>query len=149
MPKNVRGTNPELAKNWKRPPDDSKRPLFVHSAIDEYGLNLYEFRVLAHVVRRESQSRGCDAAQAKMAKVCGMSPRMVLEVLAVLCEAQILRKEKSADGRRTNSYKLNPASKWKHPSELDEIRKKRREGSAAALEDGGADDESADESVKS
>jgi DNA-binding MarR family transcriptional regulator len=125
MPKNVRRTNPEPAKNWKSPTDDDKRPIFIHSALDEYGLNLYEFRILAHVARRESKIRGCDAAQGKMAKVCGMSQRMVLEVLAVLCEAQILRKEKT-DGRRTNTYRLNPASKWKHPSELDEIRSKRK-----------------------
>lgn len=124
MPKNVRRTNPEPAKNWKRPTDD-KTKLFVHSALDEYGLNLYEFRILAHVARREGKTRGCDAAQGKMAKVCGMSQRMVLEVLAVLCDAQILRKEKT-DGRRTNTYRLNPASKWKDPSELDAIRMKRK-----------------------
>jgi DNA-binding MarR family transcriptional regulator len=134
MPKNVRRTNPEPAKNWKRPTDDDKRPLFVHSALDEYGLNLYEFRILAHVARRESKNRGCDAAQGKMAKVCGMSQRMVLEVLAVLCDAGILRKEK-ADGRRTNSYRLNPPSNWEHPSKLDEIRNKRHKTSIAAQED--------------
>lgn len=136
MPKNVRRTNPEFAKNWKRPTDDSKRPLFVHSAVDEYGLNLYEFRILAHVARRESKDRGCDAAQGKMAKVCGMSQRMVLEVLGVLCDAAILRKEK-ADGKRTNSYKLNPVSKWKQPSELDMIRKKREKRPIAEQEDEG------------
>lgn len=140
MPKNVRRTNPEPAKNWKRPTDDDKRPLFVHSAVDEYGLNLYEFRILAHVARRESKNRGCDAAQGKMAKVCGMSQRTVLEVLAVLCEAQILRKEK-ADGRRTNSYRLNPVSKWKHPSELEMIRNKRHKKSIVDQENGSADQE--------
>jgi DNA-binding MarR family transcriptional regulator len=129
MPKNVRRKNPEPAKNWKRPTDDDKRPIFVHSALDEYGLNLYEFRILAHVARREGKKRGCDAAQAKMAKVCGMGQRTVLEVLAVLCEAQILRKEKT-DGRRTNTYRLNPASQWKHPSELDAIRIKRKKNLA-------------------
>lgn len=138
MPKNVRRTNPEPAKNWKRPTDDDKRPLFVHSAVDEYGLNLYEFRILAHVARRESKNRGCDAAQGKMAKVCGMSQRMVLEVLAVLCDAGILRKEK-AEGRRTNSYRLNPVSKWKHPSELEMIRNKRHNKPIADQDDESTD----------
>ena len=125
MPKNARKTNPAPSKKWNRPSDD-KSAIFVHSGIDEYGLNLYEFRVLAHVARRISKSRGCDASQAKMAEVCGISQRMALEVLAILCEANILYKTKANDGRRTNSYRLNLASKWKHPSELDEIRKKRQ-----------------------
>ncbi len=75
-----------------------------------------------------------------MAKVCGMSQRTVLEVLAVLCEAQILRKEK-ADGRRTNSYRLNPVSKWQHPSELEMIRNKRHKKSIVDQENGSADQE--------
>ncbi|MGB6300602.1 MAG: helix-turn-helix domain-containing protein [Rivularia sp. (in: cyanobacteria)] len=122
MPKNVRRQNPKPKKNWTSPPDD-KKALFVRGELDDYGLNLYEFRVLAHVARRESPERGCDASQAKMAAVCGMSQRMVLEVLRVLCEAGILRKEK-AEGRRTNSYRVNPGSEWKHPSHLEDIRNK-------------------------
>ncbi len=50
-----------------------------------------------------------------------MSQRKVLEVLKVLCEAGILRKEKSPT-RRTNVYRLNPGSEWEEPSKLDEIR---------------------------
>lgn len=129
MPKNVRGANPKPAKKWKSPPDD-KRPIFVHSAIDEYGLNLYEFRILAHVARRAGGSRGCDASQKKIGEVCGISQRKVLEVLAILCDACILNKEK-AESRRTNSYKLNPPSKWKNPSELNEIRERRSKQTAS------------------
>jgi hypothetical protein len=122
MPKNVGRQNPKPKKNWTPPPDD-KKALFVRGELDDYGLNLYEFRVLAHVARRESPERGCDASQAKMAAVCGMSQRMVLEVLRVLCDAGILRKEK-ADGKRTNSYRVNPGSQWKQPSHLEGIRNK-------------------------
>lgn len=122
MPKNVRRQNPKPKKNWTPPPDD-KKALFVRGELDDYGLNLYEFRVLAHIARRESPERGCDASQAKMAAVCGMSQRMVLEVLRVLCDAGILRKEK-ADGKRTNSYRVNFGSEWKHPSYLEGIRNK-------------------------
>ena len=124
MPKNVGRTSQKQnpPKNWK-PPLDGKQPLFVHGALDDYGLNLYEFRVLAHVVRREGKVRGCDEAQGNMATICGMSQRMVLEVLRVLCEAGIIRKEK-VKGKRTNTYRLNEGSKWKHPSELEKIRNK-------------------------
>lgn len=120
MPKNARSQSPKPKSNWKRPPND-KKPIFVRSELDDYGLDLYEFRVLAHVARRESPKRGCDESQENMARICGMSQRKVLEVLKVLCKAGILRKEKSPT-RRTNVYRLNPGSEWKHPSDLDEIR---------------------------
>jgi DNA-binding transcriptional regulator GbsR (MarR family) len=61
-----------------------------------------------------------------MAPICGMSQRKVLEVLRVLCEAGIIRKEK-IKGKRTNTYRLNEGSKWKHPSELEKIRNKGKE----------------------
>jgi len=113
----------------------SRRPLFVHGALDDYGLDLlYEFRVLAHVVRREGKVRGCDEAQGNMAPICGMSPRKVLEVLRVLCDAGIIRKEK-IKGKRTNTYRLNEGSKWKHPSELEKIRNKGKEKLSADQED--------------
>ncbi len=122
MPKNARRQNPKPKENWKNPPDD-KKSIFVRSELDDYGLNIYEFRILAHVARRESPKRGCDESQENMARLCGMSQRMVLEVLKVLCEAGILRKEKSSI-RRTNIYRLNPGSEWKHPRELENIRQK-------------------------
>ncbi len=124
MPKNVKARNPKSNENWKPHPGD-KDAIFVSRAIDEYGLNLYEFRILAHVSRRAGPKSGCFASQKKMAESCGMSQRMVLEVLRVLCEAGILRKEKSPT-RRTNTYRLNPGSKWKHPKELDNIRQRRK-----------------------
>ena len=122
MPKNARSRSPQPKPNWKSPPDD-KKPIFLRSELDDYGLDLYEFRVLAHVARRESPKRGCDESQENMARICGMSQRKVLEVLKVLCATGILRKEKSQK-RRTNTYRLNPGSKWKHPSELDDIRQR-------------------------
>lgn len=134
MPKNVGRTsaNPKLLKNWEPPPDE-KQPLFVHGALDDYGLDLYEFRVLAHVVRRQGKVRGCDEAQGNMAPICGMSQRKVLEVLRVLCEAGIIRKEK-IKGKRTNTYRLNEGSKWKHPSELEAIRNKGKQKLSAHQE---------------
>lgn len=134
MPKNVRRNSPKPKKNWKPPPDD-KRVIFVRGELDDYGLNLYEFRVLAHVARRESPERGCDASQAKIAAACGISQRMVLETLRVLCEAGLIRKDK-APGKRTNSYRVNPGNEWKHPSQLEAIRNKEPSLSVfSALED--------------
>ncbi len=125
MPKKVRNKK-ESSKSWKPAPDNGKPPIFVHSNLDEYGLDIYEFRVLAHVARRASKEQGCFTSQAKMAKICGLSQRKVLEVLKVLCGADILKKERSSE-RRTNVYRINPCSQWKLPSELDEVRKKAKE----------------------
>jgi DNA-binding MarR family transcriptional regulator len=127
MPKNAGRTrpNPKSSQKWEPPPND-KTPLFVHGALDDYGLDLYEFRVLAHVVRREGKIRGCDEAQGNMARICGMSQRKVLEVLRVLCDAGIIRKE-NTKGKRTNTYRLNEGSQWKPPSELEKIRNKGKE----------------------
>ncbi|MGD1716628.1 helix-turn-helix domain-containing protein [Dapis sp. BLCC M172] len=128
MPKNVKRRNPKSKDNWKRPPDN-QIPMFVRSELDDYGLNLYEFRVLAHVIRRAGSKldskHGCYESQGRIAEFCGMSQRMVLEVLGVLCEAGILRKE-SHTGKRTNVYRLNPGSEWKHPKELENIRQRRK-----------------------
>ncbi|MDJ0554188.1 MAG: helix-turn-helix domain-containing protein [Microcoleaceae cyanobacterium MO_207.B10] len=124
MPKNVKARNPKPNENWK-PHADDKKPIFISRAVDEYGLNLYEFRILAHVSRREGTKQGCYASQKKMAESCGMSQRMVLEVLKVLCEAGILGKEKSPP-QRTNTYRLNPSSEWKHPKELENIRQRKK-----------------------
>lgn len=122
MPKNAKRRNPKPNENWT-PHPGGNNAIFVSRAVDDYGLNLYEFRILAHVSRRESQKHGCYASQKKMAESCGMSQRMVLEVLRVLCEAGILRKEKTPT-RRTNIYRLNPSSEWKHPKELENIRQR-------------------------
>ncbi len=112
---------PKSASKWNPPPDDRKG-ITVRGELDDYGLNVYEFRVLAHVVRRESKDKGCYAKQEKMGEVCGISQRKVLQALKILSEAGILRKEKNPNGR-THVYRLNEGSKWKDPSELDKIRK--------------------------
>lgn len=142
MPKNARRTSPEFAKNWKSP-GETDSSLFVHSALDKYGLNLYEFRILAHVAALESKTRGCDVAQAKMAKVCGMSQRMVLEVLRILCSAGLIQKQK-VKGNCTNTYRLNPPSKWKHPSELEKIRNQRAAKAKAAEQESDVETEDFD-----
>lgn len=110
---------------WKHPPDD-KKPIFLRSELDDYGLDVYEFRVLAHISRRQGKGKdnkpkGCYAKQKTIAKTCNMSPRKAQDVLRVLCGAGLIeRKEREGT---TNIYMLAPASQWKHPSELEKIRK--------------------------
>jgi predicted transcriptional regulator len=114
-------------KQWKPPEDDTKSVIFVRSELDEYGLDVYEFRVLAHVARREGKnkqgkSKGCFAKQKTIAEICGMSHRKAQSVLSVLCEAGLLEIERQIGS--TNIYKVAPPSKWKSPENLSQIRKR-------------------------
>lgn len=120
-------------KSWKRPEDDKKSVIFVHSSLDEYGLDAYEFRVMAHVARREGRNqknagKGCFATQKTIAATCQMSHRKAQDVLRVLCEAGLLDKE-MREGT-TNVYRVAPPSKWKEPDVLPSIRKKSKQEQA-------------------
>ncbi len=114
-------------KKWTPLPDD-KSAIFVRSDVDEYGLDVYEFRVLGHIARREGKKKedgtrkGCYAKQKTIAETCNMSHRKAQDVLRVLCEIGMIEKE-TRQGT-TNIYKLTLPSTWKDPSELDAIRKK-------------------------
>jgi DNA-binding MarR family transcriptional regulator len=118
------------SKKWNRPEDDSKTMLFVHSALDEYGLDVYEFRVLAHVARRDGKStkgagRGCFAKQRNIADACGISHRKAQGVLGILYAAGLLEKETQKGS--TNIYRVAPPSRWKEPGELTKIRRQRKD----------------------
>jgi len=112
---------PTDASKWKHPSED-KQAIFVHRSLDEYGLDVYEFRILAHVARRESKEKGCFENQKNMAEFCGINQRKVMQALKTLCQAKILRVEKNKRGR-SNVYRLNKPIEWLHPSELEKIRK--------------------------
>jgi DNA-binding MarR family transcriptional regulator len=112
-------------QKWKPPPDD-KKPIFLRSELDDYGLDVYEFRVLAHIARRQGKGKddtpkGCFARQKTIAETCNMSPRRAQDALRVLCGAGLIERQQR-DGT-TNIYTIAPASQWKPPSELEEIRK--------------------------
>ncbi|TBR56452.1 hypothetical protein B4U84_29675 [Westiellopsis prolifica IICB1] len=114
---------PKCPEEWKLPTDakELKTPVFVRPYLDDYGLNVYEFRILAHVARRASGVRGCYASQESIAEFCGINQRKVMEVLETLCKANILSKIKNNKGR-TNIYRVNEPSKWEHPSKLESFR---------------------------
>jgi hypothetical protein len=75
-------------KKWKPPEDDKKSVIFVRSELDDYGLDVYEFRVLAHVARQEERnklgkSKGCYARQKTIAETC-LNPRQKVWLLVSL-----------------------------------------------------------------
>jgi predicted transcriptional regulator len=109
-------------KNWK--PHDSESWIFISNAIDTYGLDPYEFRVLAHVARRAGQGT-CNASQETIANSCGINKRRVMASLQTLCTLKILKKVKSTG--RSNHYKLQPSSQWERPTKLQEIKAKAKQ----------------------
>lgn len=99
--------------------------MFVHSKIDDYGLDPYELRVYGHITRRTGGRIDGQAFASikKMAETCKMSPRKLQYALKVLCMAGMLAKEEDKS-RRTNVYKLTRPDNWAHKAQLDSIREK-------------------------
>lgn len=109
----------EQQKSRSIPPD---RPLFVHSYLDEAGLDPYEFRAYSHIVRRVGSRYDQDffASLKKSAQICGMSVRRLQYSLQLLCEAGFIEKQ-SRDGR-TDIYKMCKPEKWASPELIASIR---------------------------
>lgn len=116
-----RATDPIAVTSEKGGKNLPPLPL-VRNDLDEYGLDPYEFRIYAHVVRRTGgKLEGeCFAKQKKVAEICKMSVRKVQYALKTLCEAGLLVKEERKG--RTDVYRLTPTSHWKPKEELAQIR---------------------------
>ncbi|BAZ29101.1 hypothetical protein NIES4074_15390 [Cylindrospermum sp. NIES-4074] len=124
---------PKSPEKWELPqdPKEQKTPIFVRPYLDDYGLDIYEFRILAHVARRASGARGCFESQEKIAEFCGINPRKVMEVLETLCRANMLSKIKNNKGR-TNIYRVKEPNEWEHPSKLETFRARKEEEMAGS-----------------
>lgn len=109
---------------------DSKQALppssvaFVHAFLDEYGLDPYEFRLYAHIVRRTGgKAQGvCFASISKIAKICKISPRKTQQVIKILISAKFVTQNKRLG--RTDEYRVEPSSEWVSKEDLVEIRKR-------------------------
>lgn len=97
--------------------------MFVHSLLDDYGLDLYEFRVYGHITRRTGGriDGRAFASNKRMAEACGMSPRKLQYVLKVLCAAGLIVKEEN-NSYRTNLYRLAYPRDWMPKEALPAIR---------------------------
>lgn len=103
---------------------DPRPPLpMVHSILDDYGLDPYEFRIYSHIVRRTGGKLNgeCFTKLNTMATTCKMSVRKAQISLAVLCEANFI--EKLPRKGRTDIYKLKPMNQWKSEKDLGAIRR--------------------------
>ncbi len=89
----------EAGKTGKKHP---KKAIFVHSALDQVGLDVYEFRLLGHIARRGS----CFASLATTADICKMSVRKAQSTLKSLEKRRFIEKKQRIG--RTDVYKLAP-----------------------------------------
>ena len=113
------------------PEEQGKTVAYVHSFLDEYGLDPYEFRVFSHIIRRTSGGRADKesfASLERMASICKISERKVQQVLKFLVAAKMITKEKKS-GRKTDVYKVRPSKEWVPKTQLDELRRSKQSGS--------------------
>jgi hypothetical protein len=87
-------------------PEQPSSLMYLNGYLDELSLTPYEFRILAHVVRRNGgklEGRFF-ASLSKTARICRMSTRKVQYSLKLLCEVGILTQESRVG--RTSEYRV-------------------------------------------
>ena len=85
--------------------------IFIHSAIDDAGLSVHEFRLVCHLARRAGNGEAFPSAES-MARVCKMKRDTVFKVLKSLKGRNIVT-VKQRDGD-SNLYRINKPSVWKN-----------------------------------
>lgn len=95
-------------------------PIFIDSALDDYGLTPAEARVYMRLARRSGGGLGAFEGVPKMAKALGMSERTIQRTLQVLVRCGLV----SDQPRRgyTTIYTLNPKEEWRPSYRLGQIR---------------------------
>lgn len=87
--------------------------LFVHSELDDYGLDSHEFRIYAHLARRANGKARAYPGINSMAESCRMNRHTVIRVISSLEEKGLIRIEKRSGA--LNQYVLTAPSEWKSP----------------------------------
>lgn len=91
--------------------------IFVHSRLDDYGLNAAQFRAYCHLARRASSGAAWPSIES-IARVCRLHPKTVRSALRVLTRHSLLTREERPG--RTPLYKLTPPSQWHPPKHIDQ-----------------------------
>ncbi|MBE9038180.1 helix-turn-helix domain-containing protein [aff. Roholtiella sp. LEGE 12411] len=91
-------------------------PIFIHSELDDYGLNPYEFRVYAHIARRAGHLGAFESIK-NMAQFCRMSEGKVKQALRQLIHYGLVSRESRVG--TSSVYKLSPKSQWQPLNCLD------------------------------
>jgi hypothetical protein len=65
----------------------------LHSQLDDMGLDVFQFRVYFHLLRRADRKSCCYPSIRSIASVCKISPRKVQEVLGELVDRQLIKRQ--------------------------------------------------------
>ena len=94
--------------------------IFIHSDLDLYGLNPYEFRLYAHIARRGR----CFSNLQTISNICKMSIRKAQYGLKALESFGLIKKEVRKG--KTDIYELSDRSEWKPPKDDEELEPERK-----------------------
>lgn len=96
--------------------DGRNLPIFIHSKLDDLGLDPYEFRIYARIARRAGKGDAFESVK-NMAQGCRMSEGKVKASLRTLLSRRLVQRI-SRPGY-TTIYRLTPLNEWKiKPSDV-------------------------------
>lgn len=105
----------------KTPPsvirEESLRVLFVHSDVDDFGLNPQEFRIYAHLARRADRKMIAFPHVQTIAEHCLIGRTKTIEALASLAQRGMIEKRKYEGFQNRAYYVITPREQWKNPPE--------------------------------
>jgi len=93
----------------------------IPAALDDYGLDPYEFRIYGRLARRCGAGGTAWESVSNMSIACGMGEQKAKQCLRLLCMVG-LAERRSRPGH-SSEYHLLPASRWSDPSGLKAARK--------------------------
>lgn len=96
-------------------------PIFIHSELDDYGLDPHEFRVYARLARRAYRGASTEGIR-NMAERIGVSERKVRYTLKVLAEAGLITLHIRPG--HTPTCQLRPVRDWSPKEQLPAIRER-------------------------
>lgn len=118
-------------------------PIFIHSELDDYGLDPVEFRVYSRLARRAGQHGKHSESIPNMAREFDVSVRKVQYALKLLILCRLVTRHPRAG--KTDEYSLNPRSVWRNKNQVAQMRDSLRVSGAptagtqsGAPSDGGA-----------
>lgn len=91
---------------------DGINAIFIHSSVDDAGLDPFAFRVLMHLSRRANRKGMAWPGVASIAEVTLISERQVARALTVLETRKMLSISKAPGPGKRNVYELTSASEW-------------------------------------
>ncbi|MCC7517867.1 MAG: helix-turn-helix domain-containing protein, partial [Verrucomicrobiae bacterium] len=88
--------------------------IFVHSELDDLGLDAQEFRIYAHLARRANGRTKAWPGLSSMTKACRMNRHTVIRAIRGLEERNLIAVRRKTGG--LSEYVLTAPSKWKRTS---------------------------------